>query len=219
MLFSHNGVAGLINERFEPSWEGVRSVPMVSIDFGEGRVVKRTLHGNIATYVCDSQGRVLDVIAGLYQHDIYLIRLNEALELAKTAGTWPAERFGAELAAYHQGRLETMLRIEKLTSLLDVRKARIEVPVKKAIAPPEAARLIDPAKEVTGYTAENALVVDSHYNESVRRKQVHKILATGEPREPSALTKRLYRDVLHTDLDDPYLGLGKVLFQTYPFDK
>ena len=33
---------------------------------------------------------------------------------------------------------------------------------------------------------------------------------------PDKLTKWLYREVLHADLDDPYLGLGKALFENYP---
>ena len=33
------------------------------------------------------------------------------------------------------------------------------------------------------------------------------------------MTRWLDREVLHADLDDPYLGLGKILFDTYPFAK
>jgi hypothetical protein len=35
--------------------------------------------------------------------------------------------------------------------------------------------------------------------------------------KPDAIVKWLYKDVLHADLDDPYLGLGDVLFKNYPF--
>jgi hypothetical protein len=31
------------------------------------------------------------------------------------------------------------------------------------------------------------------------------------------VTKKLYKEVLHADLDDPYLGLGPTLFAGYPF--
>ena len=34
---------------------------------------------------------------------------------------------------------------------------------------------------------------------------------------PGGITKWLYREVLHADLDDPYLGLGDLLFANYPF--
>ena len=37
--------------------------------------------------------------------------------------------------------------------------------------------------------------------------------------QPAALTKWLYKEVLHADLDDPYLGLGPALFASYPFAK
>jgi hypothetical protein len=29
----------------------------------------------------------------------------------------------------------------------------------------------------------------------------------------------MYKEVLNADLDDPYLGLGRVLFANYPFAK
>jgi hypothetical protein len=32
------------------------------------------------------------------------------------------------------------------------------------------------------------------------------------------LVKWLYKEVLHLDLDDPYLGLQTTLFDGYPFD-
>jgi hypothetical protein len=37
--------------------------------------------------------------------------------------------------------------------------------------------------------------------------------------QPAAVMKRLYKDVLHADLDDPYLGLGPTLFANYAFAK
>lgn len=62
-----------------------------------------------------------------------------------------------------------------------------------------------------------ALVEDTRINESVRRRQIHAYLAENGPVHPDKLTKWLYREVLHSDLDDPYLGLGKALFENYPF--
>ena len=36
---------------------------------------------------------------------------------------------------------------------------------------------------------------------------------------PGQMTKWLYKSVLHSDLDDPHLGLGEFLFARYPFAK
>ena len=37
--------------------------------------------------------------------------------------------------------------------------------------------------------------------------------------QPKDVTKQLYKEILHADLDDPYLGLGQTLFAGYPFAK
>ena len=82
MLFSSSEVAQYINATFEPVWESVRPAPLVTIDFGNGNVVKRTLQGNIATYVCGSDGTVLDVLPGIYAPDVYRTQLQALAALA-----------------------------------------------------------------------------------------------------------------------------------------
>ena len=72
MLFSNDQVAAFVTNNFEPCWEMVRPVPIVRIDFGNGTVVTRTLHGNIASYACNSDGQVLDVLPGIYNVAGYL---------------------------------------------------------------------------------------------------------------------------------------------------
>ncbi len=64
-----------------------------------------------------------------------------------------------------------------------------------------------------------ALEEDTQLNERTRRLQIHELLAGVGLVRPDKVTRPIYKDVLHADLDDPYLGLGKVLFATYPFTK
>ena len=85
MLFSNEVVAQYINENFEPTWESVRPVPQVTIDFGNGKVIRRTLHGNVATYACAADGRVLDVLPGIYEPRTYVARLKELQDLYRYA--------------------------------------------------------------------------------------------------------------------------------------
>lgn len=68
-----------------------------------------------------------------------------------------------------------------------------------------------------GRLTPKSLEKDSRYNETIRRVKVHDYLAEHGLVKPADMTKWLYKHVLDTDLDDPYLGLGKVLFSTYPF--
>ena len=70
MLFSSETVAKAINK-------SVRPVPIVTIDFGNGHTITRTLHGNIATYLCNANGTVFDILPGIYEPTEYLKQLNQ----------------------------------------------------------------------------------------------------------------------------------------------
>src|SRR5262249_29221185 len=109
----------------------------------------------------------------------------------------------------------------------DMAKARIEGGVKAILVQGGRGRPVPvvPVKTDAGAglrTAADqalwkALAEDTRANESVRRRQVHELFAASGPVAPSAITKRVYKDILHADLDDPYLGLGDSLFANYPF--
>jgi hypothetical protein len=84
VLFSSSEVADYISENFEPTWESLRPAPLVTIDFGNGHTIKRTLQGNIATYVCDARGMVYDVLPGIYVPSDYVRALGVLKDLAKS---------------------------------------------------------------------------------------------------------------------------------------
>src|SRR5262245_58426354 len=66
---------------FECAWQSVRPVPRVTIDFGDGRTLERTLHGNVATFFCTAEGRVFDVAPGVGTPEDFLARLAQASAL------------------------------------------------------------------------------------------------------------------------------------------
>jgi hypothetical protein len=114
VLFSSSEVAGFINETFEPAWQTLRPAPLVTIDFGDGHVVKRTLQGNVATYVCGPDGIVYDVLPGIYAPDVYLTQLKALKELfvsvrkdsteAKTSTVRTSQQTLTRLRDYHLRR-------------------------------------------------------------------------------------------------------------------
>lgn len=330
MLFSHDEVARDVTEGFEPVWVSVRPVPKVTIDFGDGRVVRRTLHGNIATWICDADGRALDVIPGVYTTAAYRERLAEGRALAASlAGAGddavsrhrthhalqaalrslgpPADPIGGRPFAKGaiEGPVEGLLaadaapaggatpvaelpfdlgtplakfRVEHAVetaiagspahpasaagALADAEaktliespvehavgdgapatfhsatapgvartslraggvgaKGAIERPVERALAGSAEGPRVPPGGEAPPRprAGDALLTADVQVNETVRRLQVHRMLAETGPVPFDTLTRRLYRDVLHADLDDPWLGLGDALFATYPFDE
>jgi hypothetical protein len=236
VLFSSPELAQYINATFEPAWEMVRQVPIVTIDFGNGKVIKRTLHGNIATYVCTSDGNVLDVLPGIYTPAVYQDKLDQLKNLFLyaygleqigpglnfNAGSRPDE---AKLKKYHARQAE-LLRVSQPVDVIvrpsDAGKGRIEFGMKlvaadkapKAKQPAGKSTVDAKAAEIAGW---KELADDTQINETARRLQIHSKLAEVGMVKPDAIVKWLYKDVLHADLDDPYLGLGEVLFKNYPF--
>jgi hypothetical protein len=83
VLYANGEVSKTLSERFILHWKSVRPVPKVTIDFGDGRVVERTITGNSIHYVLDSEGRVIDGIPGLYGPKMFLRLINEDANCAR----------------------------------------------------------------------------------------------------------------------------------------
>lgn len=240
MLFSNPDVATVINLNFEPVWISVRPVPLVSIDFGDGNVVRRTLHGNVATYACDADGMVLDVLPGIYRPETYIERLRQMVLLHRYVAQSGPDARELTLRNYHEQQLESLDSGEKLELVeRDLSIMRTERPLHVMLVPAhrmaarsaassEAALASDRSRGPHTHVEEtrvaetrvaDTLEEDTRINESVRRRAIHQYLATSGPTQPEGMKKWLYREVLHADLDDPWLGLGPVLFGNYPFDR
>jgi hypothetical protein len=234
VLFSQERVADFINQAFEPVWESVRPVPIVRIDFGDGNVLTRTLHGNILTSVCTPDGLVVDALPGIYTESAYLDRLNTLCAVAQNAQVQPEARRDVLVRAYHRGQAQALKKNAKPgqavadRATLPITKRKIEMPIELALLPVRPLP-VPPAQTKGGAkpiltTAEDvaswkALEEDTQLNERTRRLQIHELLAGTGLVRPDKVMRPIYKDVLHADLDDPYLGLGKVLFATYPFAK
>ena len=66
-LYANADVSAYLRDHFVLHWSSERPVPRVTIDFGDGKHrLVRTTTGNSAHYVLDEDGRVLDVLPGLY---------------------------------------------------------------------------------------------------------------------------------------------------------
>ena len=78
VLYSNTEVSTVLRDRFVLHWQSVRPVPTVTIDFGDGRKLERTLTGNSIHYILDSQGRPIDALPGLYGPQAFLRGLTNA---------------------------------------------------------------------------------------------------------------------------------------------
>jgi hypothetical protein len=108
-LYANQEIAQLLKERFILHWQSVRPVPKVTIDFGDGRRLERTLTGNSIHYVLDHQGRVIDALPGLYGPQAFLNELIRAAGLADQVEQSPTDEAGAALLRdYHTTRLREL---------------------------------------------------------------------------------------------------------------
>jgi hypothetical protein len=109
-LYSNKQVSDFLRANYVLHWQSVRPVPRVTIDFGDGRKLERTLTGNSAHYVLASDGTPLDVLPGLYSplafgQWLWDLRTFQ-LEYAKA----PAAERLAKLEQFHAARRDELLR-------------------------------------------------------------------------------------------------------------
>lgn len=228
MLFSSDEVADYINENFEPVWESVRPVPLVTIDFGNGHTITRTLNGNIATQICTADGQVLDILPGVYTAEVYGQQLEQLVLLHRYM--WQRNRGRpAELLQEYHSRQATLLEAKRppatfveFTSgsgISGVERSTVQLvvagrPSRAVTRAVEAAPPIPPSDKLAGW---KELAEDTRVNETLRRLQIHKKLAESGKVKSKDITKWLYKEILKADLDDPYLGLTETLNKHYPF--
>ncbi len=77
-LYANRSVSHILRHGFVLHWKSVRPVPVLTIDMGDGRRIKRTITGNSIHYVLDADGHVLDALPGNYSPAAFLAALNHA---------------------------------------------------------------------------------------------------------------------------------------------
>jgi hypothetical protein len=85
LLYPHPTINRMLRERFVLHWHSVRPVPRVTLDFGDGRRLVRTLTGNSVHLVLDSHGRPVDALPGLFAREAF------AELLAGRRPSWPRQ--------------------------------------------------------------------------------------------------------------------------------
>lgn len=102
LLYANRDLAAYLDRSFVLHWSSERAVPRVTIDFGDGRRLERTITGNSAHYVLDADGRPVDVLPGLYAPAVFRAELERAARITSAvAGLGEVDRTAA-LRAYHQ---------------------------------------------------------------------------------------------------------------------
>jgi len=72
LLYADHDIADVMRKNYVLHWRTVRPVPKITIDFGDGRKIERTITGNSVHYLLASDGTPLDALPGLYSPAAFL---------------------------------------------------------------------------------------------------------------------------------------------------
>jgi hypothetical protein len=83
ILYSNAEISKYLRENYVLHWKSVRPAPKVTIDFGDGRKIERTLTGNSIHYILSEDGEIIDALPGLYSPQGFLRYITDAHKAAK----------------------------------------------------------------------------------------------------------------------------------------
>ncbi|HZS37575.1 MAG TPA: hypothetical protein VFF06_12150 [Polyangia bacterium] len=229
LLYPDRAVAARLRERFVLHWSTERPAPRLTIDFGDGRRLERTVTGNSAHYVLDARGRVVDALPGLFDAPTFLRLLDEAGRAALEAGALDGKARALFVQRWHRAALERLLaawsaELRALglppldaASVDDATWTRLAhargAPIAESPSARDAGRLA-PTKMALERPLLDALlprgasvVEDTLRNQFDLHRRVHARFAAGEAGNFAALNDWIYRELFLTPADDPWLGL------------
>jgi hypothetical protein len=155
-LYANEQVSKLLRERFVLHWQSVRAVPKLTIDFGDGRKMERTLTGNSIHYVLDSEGRLIDALPGMYGPGAFLRELVRISSGAATLGAFRTdEERNTALRRYHESRLNEL----ENEWLNDVKRAGLRLAPSREIPKPPGAGSGPPSAQTAAPAAVSKAVM------------------------------------------------------------
>lgn len=89
ILYPNSAISNYLQTNYILHWQSVRPAPKITIDFGDGRKIERTITGNSIHYVLDKDGTVIDALSGLNNPQIFLEFLQTGTSLAKSRPAFP----------------------------------------------------------------------------------------------------------------------------------
>jgi hypothetical protein len=124
ILYPDPSIAPLMREHFVLHWESLRPVPKITIEMGDGRVIRQTITGNSVHYLLDASGRVLDGLPGMVSPAAYRAQLLDWKHLSEST----------DLQAYHGRALSQLIGTRtRLMAATVVTASRTASPAKAAM--------------------------------------------------------------------------------------
>lgn len=161
-IYPHAEVSQTLRDRFVLHWQSVRPAPKITIDFGNGRQLERTVTGNSIHYILNADGHPVDALPGMYGPQAFLQHLLQAEGIVKEAAKLPATEQDNFIRQYQRDRLATI----QAKWIGDLQKLGIAAP--KGLRPiPDSI----PTAEEAGVRAVSKLYVENPLISAISRNQ------------------------------------------------
>jgi hypothetical protein len=134
-LYPNAEINHVLKDRFILHWESVRPAPRVTIAFGDGRTLERTITGNSIHYILDPDGRVLDALPGLYSAPVFANELRRAADIVKET----RDRRQYDYVEYQRSRRDELLS----AWAADLSRIQIALPASTTLTEDNLERLMD----------------------------------------------------------------------------
>ena len=109
VLYSNTDISKYLRDNYILHWQSVRPAPRITIDFGDGRKIERTITGNSIHYILNSNGSIIDAIPGLYSPVAFTKYLTQGAEMNKTLSSLPTEKHAVALMKYRKTNFDQII--------------------------------------------------------------------------------------------------------------
>jgi hypothetical protein len=79
-LYGNQAISSLLRENYILCWTSVRPVPVITVDYGDGRKLERTVTGNSIHYLVNAEGQFIDAMPGLVSPQTFEKWLRDGLD-------------------------------------------------------------------------------------------------------------------------------------------
>ncbi|MBV9217671.1 MAG: hypothetical protein JO053_15995 [Acidobacteria bacterium] len=110
VLYPNTDVSKYLRENYILHWKSVRPAPRITIDFGDGRKIERTITGNSIHYILTPDGTVIDAIPGLYSANAFLTYLTSAKKENDSLAAVPDVQRSLALMRYRKGNFDNIIK-------------------------------------------------------------------------------------------------------------
>ncbi len=106
ILYSNASVSKYLRDNYILHWRSVRPAPRITIDFGDGRKIERTVTGNSIHYIIDADGRIIDALAGLYGPTAFADYLKKSRDVLIATASLSAAEKNRSLLAFRKANFD-----------------------------------------------------------------------------------------------------------------